>query len=105
MINGVLSEPLMVWRGTQQGDPISTFVFDLAIEPLVCMMRNSTKIKGYKIANICENVIVNLFTDNTTVYLNIEDRYHDLQNILDLWCAASGAKFNIDKMEVILIGS
>ena len=105
MINGILSGPLTVQRGTRQGDPISAFVFDLAIEPLACMMRNSTKITRYKIANIRENVIVNLFADDTTVYLNAEDRYNDLQNILDVWCAASGARFNIDKTEIVPIGS
>ena len=29
----------------------------------------------------------------------------DIQDILDNWCQASGAKFNIDKTEIILIGT
>ncbi|PBK67347.1 hypothetical protein ARMSODRAFT_989179 [Armillaria solidipes] len=37
-----------------------------------------------------------LFADDTTVYLAKTD---------NMWCSASGAKFNIEKTKVILIGS
>jgi hypothetical protein len=38
-INGVLSKPFCVQRGIRQGDPLSCPIFDLAIEPLACMIR------------------------------------------------------------------
>lgn len=44
-------------------------VFDLAIEPLAC-----TRVK------------INLYADDTTIYLNKNDKYSDLENILNEWC-------------------
>jgi hypothetical protein len=52
------------------------------------MPRNS-HLKGYKIPNALDRVITKLFADDTTVYLMAEDKFEDLQVILDKWCAAS----------------
>src|ERR1700761_7313540 len=93
-INGVMSTPFKVTRGICQGDPLSCLLFDLAIEPLVCMMRNSDDLEGLDIPRMEEKLIVNLFTDDTTVYLKSQDRFDSLEVILAQWCAASGAKFN-----------
>ena len=79
--------------------------FDLVIEPLAYMIRNLRKLKGFTIPNILNKVLINLFVDNTTIYLGREDRYRDLQDILSLWCTISRAKFNTTKMEIIPIGS
>jgi hypothetical protein len=50
-------------------------------------------------------VIVSLFADDTTVYLSEKDKYADLDGILNLWCRASGAKFNISKTRIIPVGT
>jgi hypothetical protein len=50
-------------------------------------------------------VKINLYTNDTTIYLNKNDKYSDLENILNKWCLALGAKFNMDKTEIIPIGS
>ena len=105
MINGVLSAPMRVYHRMRQGDPISSFTFDLTIEPLACVVRESPKLQGYMIPNVKEKVLINLFADDTTIYLGINDRYNDLKGILDTWCSASGAKFNTMKTEIIPIGS
>ncbi|KAJ7102970.1 hypothetical protein C8R43DRAFT_833113, partial [Mycena crocata] len=68
------------------------------------MLRNSN-LKGYNIPGVFDKVITKLFADDTTVYLAAEDKFEDLQAILDKWCAASRAKFNVGKTEVIPIGS
>jgi len=104
-INGMLSEPFKVTRGVRQGDPLSCLLFDLAIEPLACTLRNSNLIKGYNIPGITHRVKINLYADDTTIYLNKNDKYSDLENILNEWCLALGAKFNMDKTEIIPIGS
>ncbi|GBE79119.1 hypothetical protein SCP_0203160 [Sparassis crispa] len=41
IINGECSSPFKVTRGVRQGDPLSCLIFNLAIEPLACLLRNS----------------------------------------------------------------
>jgi exonuclease III len=105
IINGVMSETFKVTRGVRQGDPLSCLLFNLAIEPLACMLRMSDKVKGYSIPGMNSKIVLSLFADDTTVYLGKKDKYRDLKEILDLWCSVSGAKFNTDKTEIIPIGS
>jgi len=108
MVNGMLSEDFEVTRGVRQGDPISCILFNLAIEPLANMIRNSNKIKGLttELANEeLRKIIISLFADDTTVYLSEQDKMGDLKEILDTWCIASGAKFNEQKTVVVPVGT
>jgi ribonuclease HI/exonuclease III len=104
-INGIHSQPYKVERGVRQGDPLSCLLFNLAIEPLACAIRNSPNIKGIRIPGLDRKLAIALFADDATVYLSKDDSFDDLKAILDSWCAASGAKFNIAKTEVLPIGS
>jgi hypothetical protein len=70
MINGEMSKPFIVTHGVRQGDPLSCLLFNLAIEPLVCLIRNSD-LKGVKIPGKDEDLVVSLFADDTTIYLYI----------------------------------
>ncbi|KAF9028756.1 hypothetical protein BDZ89DRAFT_1091965 [Hymenopellis radicata] len=56
-------------------------------------------LEGFRIPGAIERLITSLFADDTTVYLSEDDDYAELMNILDTWCAVSGAKFNIAKNE------
>ena len=104
-INGVLSEPFKITCGVRQGDPLSCFLFDLAIEPLACMIRRDPNLSGIAIPGLTENILVNLFADDTALFLSKHDRFDDAERILNHWCKASGAKFNIEKTEIIPIGT
>ncbi|KAL1751422.1 hypothetical protein FB107DRAFT_222095, partial [Schizophyllum commune] len=42
---------------------------------------------------------------DTTVYLTEEDDFSVLQRVLDKWCIASKARFNVGKTEIIPIGN
>ncbi|EJD35019.1 hypothetical protein AURDEDRAFT_75671 [Auricularia subglabra TFB-10046 SS5] len=68
------------------------------------MLRHST-LCGFRIQGLTEKLIATLYADDTTVYLSAEDSYADLLPILERWCLAAGAKFNILKTEFIPIGS
>lgn len=103
VINGETSLTYKVTRGVRQGDPLSCLLFDLAIEPLAEMLRKS-ELRGFKAPGMILRVVVTLFADDTTVYLSKEDDFNVLKGILDKWCIASGAKFNITKTEIIPIG-
>jgi hypothetical protein len=104
-INGIMSAPFKATRGVRQGDPLSCLLFDLAIEPLACTLRNSENLHGYKIPNVTNRIKINLYADGTTIFLSKEDKYSDLEEILSTWCLASGVKFNMEKTEIIPIGS
>ncbi|KAF5340368.1 hypothetical protein D9611_007908 [Ephemerocybe angulata] len=104
VINGEISDPYRVTRGVRQGDPLSCLLFNLAIESLACMLRKSS-LEGIKIRENLDRLIATLFADDTTVYLSKEDKFTDLQKILDTWCKASGAKFNVEKSEIIPVGT
>ena len=105
IINGIISEPFKISRGIRQGDPLSCPIFDLGIEPLACMIRNDPNLEGIKIPGLLEPIKTNLFADDTNLYFSQHDRFDHAQKTLTEWCQVSGAKFNIDKTEVIPIGS
>ena len=104
IINGESSSTFRVTRGVRQGDPLSCLLFDIAIEPLAEMIRQSN-LEGFKVGELEKRTIVSLFADDTTVYLSEKDNIGDLYAILQTWCMASGAKFNLEKTEVIPIGT
>jgi hypothetical protein len=49
--------------------------------------------------------VVQLFADDTTAYLSEHDSFDDLKRILDKWCLALGAHFNVTKTELIPFGT
>jgi hypothetical protein len=67
IINCEKSPPFRVTRGVRQGDPLSCLLFNIAIEPLACLMRASS-LKGIHIPGIPERKIASLFADDTTTY-------------------------------------
>ncbi|EIW86415.1 hypothetical protein CONPUDRAFT_30906, partial [Coniophora puteana RWD-64-598 SS2] len=64
-----------------------------------------SNLTGYKTPDMHTRAVVSMFADDTTVFLRKEDDFALLETILTKWCTASGAKFNINKTEVIPIGS
>ena len=104
-INGVFSTPFQVMRGVRQGNPLSCLLFDLAIEPLACKLHNSPSVWGLSILELDERLVINLFADDTTLYLSEEDSFNTIEPILNNWCDVSGTKFNIETTEIISIGT
>ena len=103
IINDESSSTFKITRGVRQGDLLSCLLFDIAIEPLAEMIQQSN-LEGFKAGQL-QQTIVSLFADDTTVYLSEKDNVGDLYAILQTWCIASSAKFNLEKTEVIPIGS
>jgi len=104
-INGVLSSPFRIHRGVQQGDPLSCPVFNLAIEPLACLFHNDPNLRGLQAPGLTEKLIAKLLADDIALYLSHHDRFDHVLQILHAWCEVLGAKLNIEKTEIIPIGS
>ena len=55
------------------------------------------------IPRLREKLIINMFMDNTTLYLGENNCFDTIELKLLKWCKVSGAKFNIEKIEIIPI--
>ncbi|KZT27261.1 hypothetical protein NEOLEDRAFT_1035843, partial [Neolentinus lepideus HHB14362 ss-1] len=65
-----------------------------------------SNLSGLEIPSCTDRLITSLFADDTTVYLSADsDDFATLTSILEDWCTAARAKFNVNKTEVILIRS
>jgi ribonuclease HI len=104
MVNGVRPDPVNVERGVRQGDPMSCILYNLAIEPLAENLRQS-ELKGLQIPGIRKKILTSLFADDTLVYLGSEDDMRVLKQIINKFCLASTAKFNIEKTECLPLGN
>jgi hypothetical protein len=56
---------------------------DVAIEPITCLLQHNANLRGFEIPNAPELVIINLFADNTVIYLREKDNFENLQSTLD----------------------
>ena len=104
IINAEVSLPFKITQGVRQGDPLSCLLFNIAIESLAIILCELA-LDGLHINGEVERTMAMLFADDTTVYLSEKDSFSDLQDILSKWCCASKAKFNVQKTEIIRVGT
>jgi exonuclease III len=104
MVNGVLPKPIDVKRGVRQGDGMSCLLYDLAIEPMCQKLRRSS-LSGIEVKGLREKLLVSIFADDTLIYTKVGDDMEELSTIIETFCCASTAKFNIHKTEYLPLGS
>ena len=68
-------------------------------------MRNDPEIHGLIILGLTDKHVINLFANDTTLYLIECDGFNIIEPKLRTLCNASGAKFNIKKVEIIPLGT
>ncbi|KAJ1165701.1 hypothetical protein NDU88_006118, partial [Pleurodeles waltl] len=68
-VNGVVSDPFPIGRGTRQGCPLSPLLFALIIEPLAILLRNDPLIEGWPWPN-CPEDRVALYADDVLLYIS-----------------------------------
>ncbi|KAA0039770.1 LINE-1 retrotransposable element ORF2 protein [Cucumis melo var. makuwa] len=101
IINGRPRGKIQPSRGIRQGDPISPFIFVLAMDYMSRLLNSvGEKIKGVKLeGNI--NLTHLLFADD--ILLFVEDDEHSIQNlknIINLFQLASGLSINLNKSTI-----
>uniref|UniRef100_A0A803JDF7 Reverse transcriptase domain-containing protein n=1 Tax=Xenopus tropicalis TaxID=8364 RepID=A0A803JDF7_XENTR len=95
-VNGILSTPFHLTRGTRQGCPLSPLLFALAIEPMAIQVRHSQQIKGFIYKTIEEKI--SLYADDTLLYL--ADPYNSFDTVLEIiksFGTFSGLQINWEK--------
>ena len=81
-------------RGARQGDPISAYIFILALEVLSFLVRNNKNIKGL---NIFDHLFYTDYADDTTFFLENKKSVEELVKIFTFCSSFSGLKSNISK--------
>ena len=64
MNNGFTTGPFPLGRGVRQGDPLSPYLFILALETLAIKIRQDSSVQGLKIGE--EMIKLSLFADDMT---------------------------------------
>ena len=102
--NGHLSEQFSLTRGVRQGDPLSPYLFILAVECLSAAIKYHPNINGIKIDE--SEYLISQLADDTTLML--DGSKTSLKYTLSIFSnfeKCSGLKVNLDKTQAIWIGS
>ena len=97
-INGQLSKPIKLERGTRQGCGLSPLIFALYIEPLAQWIRQRNSIKGISINN--DEHKVALYADDILMFLS-EPSESELFDLLETFGKYAGYKLNIKKTQIL----
>ena len=101
--NGHLSETINLGRGCRQGDPISPYLFVLAVELLGETFRENTEIVGITIHG--QEQKISQFADDTTLFMKYNERnLRSCMYILNDFYLISGLKINVEKTKAIKFG-
>ena len=101
--NGYLSESFFLHRGCRQGDPLSSYIFILAIEPLAMAIKSNVRIKGIKINGY--QYKLGLYADDTFLLLDgSQMSLRESIKVFDNFFSCSGLKLNREKTELAWLG-
>ena len=93
--NGFPTDIFFVKRGVRQGDPLSPLLFSLALETLICQIRENKSIKGF--LNNGKEIKTTLFADDMTCFLWDTNSYFQRLISLQNFVRYSGLRVNDEK--------
>ena len=92
--NGFFSSPFQLERGVRQGDPLSPYLFLIAIEIIAISIRTNQNIEGIKIGE--DETRSLLYADDMTATLANISSVEKVIQILNDFEKCSGLKMNLD---------
>lgn len=103
-VNGHISNPFTLHRGTRQGCPLSPLLFALFIEPLAQTIREDKSIKGIEIGGEVHKI--SLYADDVLVYISepLSSVPRLMQNFTTFG-KISGYKVNVNKTEALAMNT
>ena len=104
-VNGGYTKWFQIQRGCRQGDPVSPYIFLICAEILSLLIRNNKDIKGIKI-NQDLMILLSQFADDTSLFLDgTRKSFEAAINTLQFFASISGLNMNLEKTQVVWIGS
>ena len=104
-INGIPSQRIIPQRGLRQGDPLSPYLFILAMDALSHLLGKvvfDKKIVGIKITAGAPTLTHLLFADDLIIFAKADTKEaYELMSILNLFSGASGQRINTLKSGLI----
>ena len=104
LLNGFLGEKIYMHKGIRQGDPVSGFLFDIAVEILSKQISQSKNLTGIKV-NTNTEIRVSQYADDTILFLDGTKRSLN-GAVMELmkFSTQSGLKVNWDKTTCLPLG-
>lgn len=105
LLNGTTGEPTTYKRGLRQGDPLSPYLFIVAIDPIQRLVNMATQ-EGLlsPLSNRAARFRVSLYADDAAIFVNpIRNNINNLFNILKYFGEATGLQVNLFKSSVMPI--
>ena len=101
-INSGLSSSYVLNTGLQQGDPLLPILYDFSIEPLGMRMRHT--ISGISCFGLPPAKLL-MYADDMNLFVSKTENFRRLRSVLDASTLAIGCKFNLDKTDILVVGS
>lgn len=101
-INSGLSAPYVLNLGLRQGDPLSPILYNFSIEPMGMRMRQT--LTGISCCSLPPAKLLQ-YADDMNLFTSIHEDFPRLRQVLNDSSLAIGSKFNLDKTDILVIGS
>ena len=101
-INSGLSSSYVLNVGLRQGDPLSPILYDFSIEPLGMRMRHT--ISGISCLGLPPAKLL-MYADDMNLFVSKSEDFPRLRTTLSESTLAIGCKFNLDKTDILVVGS
>ena len=104
LVNGFRTKQVPINKGVRQGDPLSLYLFLLAVEPLVATINNDTRIEGLGKGRK-RNVKCPSYADDLTLTPVGSSSVCLAFEIIQRLSQATGLRLNMEKTQGMMVGS
>ncbi|NXS40486.1 POLR protein, partial [Balaeniceps rex] len=86
-------DPIGIWIGVKQGDPMSPILFNLSVDPLLCKLEE----EGCEFQYCLKNITTMAVADNLVLLIRSWEGMQKNIDILEVFCGLTGLKTQGEK--------